>query len=83
LPKRILQLFILAGVVFVSGAVGMEMIGGMHSEVNGEDNVTYAMMYSFEEFLEMSGAVVFMYALISYIQMKFKTLQITFGKQEA
>jgi hypothetical protein len=31
-------------------------------------------MYSFEEFLEMSGAALFLYALVYYIEMKFKKL---------
>ncbi|WP_296317785.1 hypothetical protein [Winogradskyella sp. UBA3174] len=83
LPKKILKLFILSGVVFVFGAVGMEMLGGLHSEVHGEETVTYALMYSFEEFLEMSGAAIFFYGLISYIEMKFKTATFTFGAKEA
>ncbi|WP_407556711.1 hypothetical protein [Winogradskyella sp. 4-2091] len=82
LPKRILKLFILAGVLFVSGAVGMEMLGGMHAEVHGEETITYALMFTFEEFLEMSGAAVFFYALISYIEMKFKSIQFNFGSEQ-
>lgn len=83
LPKKILKLFILAAVIFVSGAVGMEMVGGMHAEVNGEDNLTYRLMYTFEEFLEMAGGAIFFYALISYIEMKFKTVQFNFGANDA
>lgn len=83
LPKRILNLFILAGVVFVFGAVGMEAIGGMHAEVHGEETVTYALMYSFEEFLEMSGAAIFFYALISYIEMEFGKVHFNLGLEEA
>ncbi|WP_299101090.1 hypothetical protein [uncultured Winogradskyella sp.] len=82
LPKRILKLFILAGVLFVSGAVGMEMLGGMHAEVHGEETITYALMFTFEEFLEMSGAAVFFYALISYVEMKFKSIQFNFGSEQ-
>ncbi|WP_405570569.1 hypothetical protein [Winogradskyella sp. Asnod2-B02-A] len=78
LPKHILKLFILAGVVFVSGAVGMEMIGGMHAEIHGEETLTYALMYNFEEFLEMSGAAIFFYALVYYIEMTFKKLRLRF-----
>lgn len=82
LPKQILKLFILAGVVFVSGAVGMEMLGGMHAEVHGEETITYALMYNFEEFLEMSGAAIFFYALLYYIEMEFKTLSFSFDIKE-
>ncbi len=83
LPKQILKLFILAGVIFVSGAAVMEAISGMHAELHGEGTLTYALMYSFEELLEMTGAAIFLYALVSYIQMKFKTLLVTFGSEDA
>jgi hypothetical protein len=83
LPKRILKLFILTAILFISGAVGMEMFGGMHTEIHGEKTVTYAFMYSFEECLEMSGAALFFYALISYIEMRFKTMSFVFGSDDA
>lgn len=60
LPKSILKLFIFAAVLFIFGAVGMEAIGGMHAEKYGLKTLTYALMYSVEELLEMSGAVVFL-----------------------
>lgn len=77
LPKQILKLFIIAGVLYVGGAVGMEMLGGWHSEIHSEYTFTYAMMYSIEELLEMSGAVVFFYALISHITTSFKSCLVT------
>ncbi|WP_418639061.1 hypothetical protein [Winogradskyella sp.] len=78
LPKKILKLFILAAVLFIGGAVGMEMLGGMHAEIHGEDTLTYALMYNFEEFLEMSGGAVFFYALLYYIEISFKKLRLRF-----
>jgi hypothetical protein len=81
LPKKVLRLFIIAGILYVGGAVGMEMVGGWHAEIHGEKTVTYALMYSFEELLEMSGAVVFMYALLTYITMKFEFLQISWDNE--
>ncbi|NRD21365.1 hypothetical protein HNV08_15005 [Winogradskyella eckloniae] len=78
LPKKILKLFIIAGVLFISGAVVMEAISGMHAEVHGERTLTYALMYSFEEFLEMAGAAVFLYALVEYVTKVFKNLKLRF-----
>ena len=78
LPKKILQLFILAAVVFISGAVVMEAISGMHAEVHGEETLTYALMYTFEEFLEMSGATIFLFALLKYISSQFNNFKIEF-----
>lgn len=78
LPKQILKLFIIAGVLYISGAVVMEAISGMHAEKNGEDNLTYYLMYTIEETLEMSGAIVFLYALLKYITNGFKNFKIKF-----
>ncbi|WP_400078489.1 hypothetical protein [Winogradskyella sp. R77965] len=82
LPKRTLKLFILAGVLFISGAVTMEAISGMHAEKHGESTLTYALMYSFEELLEMSGAALFLYALIDYITIEFNSLKLKFKPKE-
>ncbi|MFC0604185.1 hypothetical protein [Winogradskyella pulchriflava] len=82
LPKHILKLFIIAGALYVGGAVGMEMLGGWHAEVHGEKTVTYALMYSFEEALEMSGAAVFLYALLSYITGEFKNFKLKFKSKK-
>jgi len=35
LPKRTLKLFVLAGIIFISGSVGMEIIGGRQQGING------------------------------------------------
>ncbi|MCG2461195.1 hypothetical protein K8352_10585 [Flavobacteriaceae bacterium F89] len=66
LPKSTLKLFILSGFIFVSGAVGMEIIGGIQEELHGKLNVTYVVLITIEEVLEMLGIVVFIYALTSY-----------------
>jgi hypothetical protein len=76
LPKPILKLFILAAVLFISGAVVMEALSGMHAEVHGENNIEYALIYTVEELLEMSGSVVFLYALITYIITSFKSFEL-------
>lgn len=82
LPKPILKRFIVAGILFVFGAVSMEILSGMHLEKYGNKTLTNTLMYSFEELLEMSGSVVFLYALVSYIQLKFNTFLIAFGTHE-
>jgi hypothetical protein len=73
LPSGTRWLFIVGGVVFLSGAVGMEMVGGKYWAaqgwaVDGSDNVdlTYALIITLEELLEMLGIVIFIYALTKY-----------------
>ena len=77
LPKNIMLLFILSGGVFISGAMGVESFGGRHYEIYGNANITYAIFYTIEEFLEMLGIVLFIYTLLTYIVKEFYPLTIT------
>ena len=80
LPRNIRNLFLLSGVIFVGGALGMEMVGGWHSERYGEENLPYSLIYTLEESLEMIGVIIFIYALISYIEQEFNTFEISIKK---
>jgi hypothetical protein len=68
LPFRTRVQFVIAGVVFVAGAVGMEAISGYYSSANnmGVRDLPYTLMVTVEELLEMLGMVYFIYALASY-----------------
>ncbi|TDQ33277.1 hypothetical protein [Zeaxanthinibacter enoshimensis] len=67
LPRKIQFLILLSGILFLSGSLGMEMLGGKQSELMGDKNYTYALYYTIEEFLEMTGMTTFLYALLTYI----------------
>ena len=77
LPRNIMILFVVSGATYVLGAVGFEMVGGRHAELYGIDNLLYSFFYTCEEFLEMLGIVIFIYALLTYILSQFKSLTIT------
>lgn len=70
LPARIRNLCLLAGVVFVSGAAGMEMINGAYADVHGYNNVTYKVLSDVEECLEMTGVAIWIYALLSHLALQ-------------
>jgi hypothetical protein len=81
LPIKTMRLFILAGTIYVGGALGMEMVNARYADLYGFKNLTYQLMTAVEEFLEMSGIAIFIYALMSYVatqssQMKTVTVQI-------
>lgn len=76
LPRETRTLFIVAGAIFVMGAIGMEIIGGRYWEQQGGRDFTYAMMTSIEELLEMLGAIVFIYALLSYMRSHMEEIQV-------
>ena len=77
LPKNIMILFIISGAIFVSGAIGLELLGGRQHELHGTGNLLYAVYYTLEEFLEMLGIAIFIYTLLTYIVQQFKLLAIT------
>ncbi|WP_207433985.1 hypothetical protein [Sabulibacter ruber] len=69
LPKKTLINFVAAGVIFLTGAVGMEMVGGLFMANQGNGlSLTYKLLTSFEEMLEMLGIIFFIYSLIRYIE---------------
>ena len=73
LPIR--NLFIAAGLIYVGGAIGLEAIGGRHFDLYGKDAV-YQVYTTVEELLEMTGIVVFIYALLEHIRIEFPELTI-------
>lgn len=60
---------ILAGLVYVSGALGMELIGGYyHDAVNGQIDAIYVAMTTVEETMEIAGLLIFSHALVAYLE---------------
>ena len=77
LPGKTRSLLLLAGIVFVAGAIGMELVAGPHDAQFGRDNPVYSLYSTIEEVLEMSGIVIFIYALLSYITSELNEVRIT------
>lgn len=66
LPARSRRLFMLAGIIYISGALGLELVGGWYVDLYERDFI-YALLTIVEETLEMAGVAVFIYALLTYI----------------
>ena len=79
LPKRIMILFIVSGAIFVAGAIGFEMLASRYFSLYGDisGGTMYAVFYTFEEFFEMLGIVIFIYTLLSYIAIQFGSFTAT------
>jgi hypothetical protein len=72
LPRRTAILFIFAGAVFVTGAMGMEFIGAyLWATAGGQDSLLYNFFATLEELLEMLGIVLFIYAILDYIDKEY------------
>jgi len=79
LPVKIRNLFLLSGLLFVGGALGLEMVIGyiMSSHVEINLLIFLAMLEEhIEELLEMLGVTWFIYSLLLYIRMEFKNLAV-------
>lgn len=60
--------FLLAGGLYVAGAIGMEMVGGRWSDVHGTDNAVYRMLITTpEETLEAAGLILFLWTLLEHL----------------
>lgn len=79
LPAQTALFFVIAGSVFVAGAVGMEMIGGLLAEQGHVGQPAYVAAQTLEEALEMGGIVLFNYALADYISRHLGGLAIRLG----
>jgi hypothetical protein len=66
LPRETRGLFAVAGILYVCGALILEMAGGSYADSYGVDAIAYLMMTSFEEYLEMVGLCTLLYALMLY-----------------
>ncbi len=68
LPRDLRSQLMLAVVVFVTGAVIVEMFEAAHFQMHGQNNMTYAIYVLVEETLEMLGELIALNALIRYWQ---------------
>ncbi|WP_300465097.1 hypothetical protein [Desulfobacula sp.] len=77
LPRQTAVLFVVSGGVFLMGAVGFEMLSARAAERYSYESIRYAVFYSVEEFLEMTGIVIFIYTLLKYLQGKNGSFSVT------
>ena len=70
LPEKIKYLFFLAGILYVGGGIGMEMLGGYYAYLYDTNNFVYQILTTIEELLEMLGIIIFIYGLLSYRKLR-------------
>ncbi|WP_019509283.1 hypothetical protein [Pleurocapsa sp. PCC 7319] len=76
LPMKIKIIFISAGAIYVTGALGMELVGGYLADSSGY-NTVYGIATTLEELLEMFGIVIFIHGLLTYIQSQLTELHFS------
>ena len=78
LPNKIRTLFLISGSVFLSGSLLMEMISGHFANPTTSTNIAFSLIVACEEFLEMLGITIFIYALLSCLKMQLVNINISF-----
>ena len=83
LPARTRRLMLLAGAVYVAGAVGMEMVGGHAWDRHPVRGVPIIAIMAFEETFEMVGLALFAYALLDHLARERPLVGIRIGDAAA
>lgn len=87
LPRKIMILFVLAAILYVGGAIGLEFIGSMYigqswyQPLDWENLADggYYLIATIEEVGEIFGVLTFIFALLTYIDMKWQGLYLYVG----
>lgn len=66
LPARVRGLFFVAGALYVGGALGVELATAWYNAADNDFGIF--LTTHLEELMEMLGAIVFAYALMSYLR---------------
>tara|TARA_B100000508_G_C11418622_1_gene257139 strand:- start:304 stop:987 length:684 start_codon:yes stop_codon:yes gene_type:complete len=78
LPRAVGTMFIISALCYLSGAVGVEMIGALLYEAGAEEqrNLTYELVTTVEEMLEITGLLLFFATLVIYIDAFLGSFQV-------
>ena len=82
LPARTRWLFILSGAIYIGGAVGVEWATIWYEENDQLNTLAYNLWNAVEESMEMTGVILFIYALLGHIAANPKTtfLKVRFDR---
>ena len=67
LPTFTRNLFFLSGFIYISGALGLELLEGYFFKLYGLNHIYNRILYFTEELMEMMGVTIFIYALLKYM----------------
>jgi hypothetical protein len=77
LPYSTRILFIISGFIYTGAAIGFELFEGNIAKKYGPNTLNDLLLCAAEEFLEMTGVIIFIYALLRYAAATNPTLFLT------
>lgn len=78
LPAKTKYSFLISGMVYLTGAIGMELIGGVIVEDLGFADPLYAGIVTIEESIEILGILLFTYTLLDHLRSRVRSIPIEF-----
>ncbi len=86
LPSKTRWLFLVAGGIFVGGAIGLESISGLLDHLYSQGRIAsdevVIIFETIEEFMEMMGIALFIYALLDYASSHLRQMSFHIGNQQ-
>lgn len=79
LPARTRFLFCAAAFLYLGGAIVLELVGNHYALSNGTESWSYIASAHLEEGLEMTGMVVFIFALLRYLAETYGEMRFQFN----
>lgn len=76
LPGYTRNAFLLSGLIYVGGALGIELISGYFAGQYGMQEFGFEVLATIEETLEMLGLTLFLHSLLVYLRKNYRHLQI-------
>lgn len=80
LPDAIRRWVLLAGVLYIGGALGVELIGGQYVGLYGRDTFAYNVITTVEETLEIAGILLLLHGLGRYLADRHPVIEIRVGE---
>jgi hypothetical protein len=85
--NRFSALFVLCGVVYLTGALGFEMLGGRYLEMTNTGALAkspgYVLLTTVEEVLEMGGLALLAYTLLTLLQERMEGFSVSLASRGA
>ena len=78
MESKVFWSFMGAAVMFLSGAIGFELLGANESSIHSTDTILYSVYYTIEETLEMFGVIYLIWILLNLLENK--TLEVRSSK---
>jgi hypothetical protein len=81
LPRKTMWMFLLAGALYLGGAIGMELVAGYIFKTYGSMSREFVIECSIEEGLEYTGTILLIYTLLDYLKQRLNSIRIEFAAE--